>query len=665
MKKNRRFYQYLLLLLFLLPSIGTVGQDAVGVRLGKTVRYVSPNGRNAGNKCLLPGNPCQTIGYALSVCVPGDILQLAEGTYTEANTITKANLTIQGAGRNKTLIRGPAGTYQAILTQKANDLAVLNLTLSNDKALYEGISVNGATKGLQVNNVVFENIGNPSGLLTEGGGGHGIRVRNVFSELEITNCQFRSAYVGIPSVSVGIGVSTTAKISNALVQNCGFKELFAGFVSSGPTDGLLIAENEFGPMDPQDAFGGSSSIYLGDLQGSLSNILIAQNSFTEYARGIYVNNYSTAGAGTSLVKNLEIRQNEFNNSILSSPVRVITSSGATIEQLAIVENSFNQSQANYFADGLAMIDIRQGTRTASQQSDNIRIDQNCIYLTGGPYGKATWGILLRGQTYKVQIRQNYLSGGKVGGTTPNAPGTSGIVVQTNFAEPFGPMPAGAELDCSSNYINGFENGLIFYDRETQLPGGLPANAKVLINQNELSDNEVAIYSGYEGSGIAAPSNWFGITDTNLIKNTLVLGNVAIAPVLRSGEDLVPGTCGNGFQPRLTQSDQLTAVGADAHPAQHVPPLNTVPAPDRYPTVAQNFPNPFTSQTILPFWLPREQQVWLRVYDISGKLVLEKTATLPQGPQQFELNAAQLQEGRMWYYQIGGADWVETKQMMRF
>ena len=90
----------------------------------------------------------------------------------------------------------------------------------------------------------------------------------------------------------------------------------------------------------------------------------------------------------------------------------------------------------------------------------------------------------------------------------------------------------------------------------------------------------------------------------------------------------------------------------------------VPQTER-PRVAQNFPNPFTGQTILPFWLPSEQQVWLRVYDISGKLVLEKTATLPQGPQQFELNAAQLQEGRMWYYQIGGADWVETKQMMRF
>ena len=109
MKKNLRFYQNLLLLVFLLPSVGAMGQDVVGgVRLGRTVRYVSPQGRNGGNTCLQPGNPCQTIGYALSVSNSGDIVQLAEGTYREVNTIATSSLTIQGAGLNKTLIKSPA-----------------------------------------------------------------------------------------------------------------------------------------------------------------------------------------------------------------------------------------------------------------------------------------------------------------------------------------------------------------------------------------------------------------------------------------------------------------------------------------------------------------------------------------------------------------------------
>jgi hypothetical protein len=417
-------------------------------------------------------------------------------------------------------------------------------------------------------------------------------------------------------------------------------------------------------MDPQDAFGGSSAIYMGDLQGSLSNIQIVQNSFTDFSRGFYINSYSTVGLDASLVKNLDIRRNTFNNSIWSSPVRIITSSGATIEQLVVEKNTFNQSEPNYFTDGLAMIDIRQATRTASQQSDNIRINQNCINFSGGPYGRATWGILLRGQTYKVQIRQNYLSGGKVGGTTPNAPGTSGIVVQTNFAQPFGSMPAGAELDCSNNYINGFENGLVFYDRESKLPGGLPANAKILIQQNELSNNKVAISTGDERTAISAPSNWFGVTDSLLIKGTLVLGNVTLAPILRSGEDVVPGTCGNGFQPKLLQGDQLLANGGETYSTYRIPSPGAGATPDRSPSVAQNFPNPFQERTVLPFWLPREEQVWLRVYDISGKLILTRTATFPQGQHQFELDAQQLQNGNLWYYQIGGADWVVGKQMMR-
>ena len=662
MKKNLRFYQNFLLLVFLLPSVGAMGQDAVGVRLGRTVRYVSPQGRNGGNTCLQPGNPCQTIGYALSVSNSGDIVQLAEGTYREVNTIATSSLTIQGAGLNKTLIKGPAGTYQPVLTQKASGLTVRNLTLSNDVAMNAGISVEGATRGLRVENVIFDNIGHPENPERSA---HGIRFLNEFDLLDVNSCQFRSAYVGTPSVSVGIGVTSTAKLRNGLIQNSNFKELFAGFLASGPVDGLNVSGNAFGPMDPQDAFSGSAGIYMGDLQGSLSNIQIVQNSFTDFTRGFYINSYSTVEFGGSLVKNLNIRQNTFNNSIWSSPVRIITSSGATIEQLAIEQNTFNQSQPNFFTDALAMIDIRQATRTASQQSDNIRIDQNCINFSGGPYGRATWGILLRGQTYKVQIRQNYLSGGKVGGTTPNAPGTSGIVVQTNFAEPFGSIPAGVELDCSSNYINGFENGLVFYDRESQLPGGLPANAKILIRQNELSDNKVAIRSGEGGTGISAPSNWFGVTDSLLIKGTLVLGNVTLAPILRSGEDAVPGACGNGFQPKLLQGDQLLASGGETYSTYRIPSPGTGPVQDRYPSVAQNFPNPFSERTAIPFSLPREEQVWLRVYDISGKLVLSRAATLPEGQHQFEIEAQQLQNGRFWYYQIGGADWMVTKQMVRF
>jgi hypothetical protein len=84
-----------------------------------------------------------------------------------------------------------------------------------------------------------------------------------------------------------------------------------------------------------------------------------------------------------------------------------------------------------------------------------------------------------------------------------------------------------------------------------------------------------------------------------------------------------------------------------------------------PRAMQNYPNPFTGQTQVPFWLPVEGQVWLRVYDLTGRLVLERSGMFPRGSHRFELRAEELGTGNAWFYQVGGADWVESRQMTRF
>ena len=80
---------------------------------------------------------------------------------------------------------------------------------------------------------------------------------------------------------------------------------------------------------------------------------------------------------------------------------------------------------------------------------------------------------------------------------------------------------------------------------------------------------------------------------------------------------------------------------------------------------QNYPNPFAGATRIPFRIPTEGQVWLRVYDLTGRLVLERGGVFPRGSHAFDLKAEELGEGNAWFYQIGGADWMETKQMTRF
>jgi len=84
-----------------------------------------------------------------------------------------------------------------------------------------------------------------------------------------------------------------------------------------------------------------------------------------------------------------------------------------------------------------------------------------------------------------------------------------------------------------------------------------------------------------------------------------------------------------------------------------------------PRALQNYPNPFSGHTTVPFWLPSEDRIWIRVYDLTGKLVLQQEGVFGRGRHTFDLTAAQLGDGNSWYYQIGGSSWVETRQMMRF
>lgn len=67
-------------------------------QLSPLTRYVATTGNDTGNICTNPASPCRTIGHAVIKANPGDILNIAAGTYTEPGLrITKA-LNIVAAG---------------------------------------------------------------------------------------------------------------------------------------------------------------------------------------------------------------------------------------------------------------------------------------------------------------------------------------------------------------------------------------------------------------------------------------------------------------------------------------------------------------------------------------------------------------------------------------
>ncbi len=80
-------------------------------------------------------------------------------------------------------------------------------------------------------------------------------------------------------------------------------------------------------------------------------------------------------------------------------------------------------------------------------------------------------------------------------------------------------------------------------------------------------------------------------------------------------------------------------------------------------LSQNYPNPFNPGTIIKYSVPYETKIELKIYDMLGRLaaVLVNERKQP-GEYEAEFNANGLSSG-IYFYQIRGGDFVETKKML--
>jgi len=78
-------------------------------------------------------------------------------------------------------------------------------------------------------------------------------------------------------------------------------------------------------------------------------------------------------------------------------------------------------------------------------------------------------------------------------------------------------------------------------------------------------------------------------------------------------------------------------------------------------VLQNKPNPFRDVTRIPFSIPVDGQVTLRVFDASGKLVMNQTAQYDNGYHEIEINASELHG--VYHYQLINGYQSITKKMI--
>ncbi|GJM36319.1 MAG: hypothetical protein DHS20C18_53200 [Saprospiraceae bacterium] len=80
-------------------------------------------------------------------------------------------------------------------------------------------------------------------------------------------------------------------------------------------------------------------------------------------------------------------------------------------------------------------------------------------------------------------------------------------------------------------------------------------------------------------------------------------------------------------------------------------------------VNQNQPNPFNDRTTIPFFLPQDDVINLKVIDPAGRLVYQQTANMPQGHHQLELETTGWAASGVLYYQLETTQGTVSKKMV--
>jgi len=88
------------------------------------------------------------------------------------------------------------------------------------------------------------------------------------------------------------------------------------------------------------------------------------------------------------------------------------------------------------------------------------------------------------------------------------------------------------------------------------------------------------------------------------------------------------------------------------------------APVHILNVEQNRPNPFADQTIINYTTTESGKVTLKVYDLNGRLILEKERNSNAGLHQFEISSNELSATGVLIYEISNATEAVVRRMVR-
>ena len=160
-------------LVSVLALIAALGAALVpaGPASAQADRWVAVGGDDDGNDCLDEDNPCATIQHAIDVAESGDTIHVGAGTYREDLTLPadKSDLTLSGAGADRTSITGVAGNKFFTITLTSADTTIEGFTIRRPAGVENSIAISWGYQGSgsTVRNTVIT--GYPTGIYVSSG----------------------------------------------------------------------------------------------------------------------------------------------------------------------------------------------------------------------------------------------------------------------------------------------------------------------------------------------------------------------------------------------------------------------------------------------------------------------------------------------------------------
>jgi len=655
----------------------------------QTTRYVSLSGSNAGgNQCDDPDSPCRTIGFATNAAVPGDIISIGGGVYTESLSIEKS-VSIHGAGTGVTTIQAHLQAGEAsgsvILIFDGLNVEISDLTIRHGNAVGQsfeanrGGGINTRANSLALNNVHFIN-NNASdfggGIFNNGGtldlsdvlfennsAERGAGLYNSGGEMTI----HATGFVGNAAAESGGGLysvnSNTALIDVLFIENTAL--IGAGMYNQN--DSPLLEKVSFIENRAEHPFAGTFGGGLYSASGSpvLKNVIFSGNIATSVEDGGFGGGLYAASGSPELVNVFFTGNSADNNggailNVGSTPV---------LTNVTFTENeAINGNGGGMYNDG-SFVEITNSifwNNTANNGNQIYNSANSSLIIGYSLYSNASNDIEEgAGFTPNNELTVDPLFTDPENGDFTLQDGSPAINAGDPGTDP-SVFPVGENnepIDLAGN--TRFDNGTIdigAYEFQSEPEPEIPDPPELVVPADGTRNLPVSVRLEWQGvkgaeayrvqvthadAGFRSP-----VFDESIVRTSVFVDNLDESTEYQWR---VRALSQDGDSDWSREWNFTTGVQTSVE--------NIAGIPDEY-SLSQNYPNPFNPATTIRFGLPEKTVVSLSVYDVTGRHIttIVNNERLQPGEYSVVFHAGNLPSGA-YLYRLQTDKHVETRHLL--